>query len=180
MRAAAVRAVLVSLALAGAAPASSQPGAGVSMGEVFHGFLAGHLHAFREEAPQATYQSASYDLDGDGRAEWLVYLNAPIWCGPHSCDLMIFTSTRDGWRKLTEISMAGLPIRVLAQRTRGWRDLYVYVSTSLAPGRMQRLAFDGTTYVPSDRPVAAEMGWPLIDRDARSDPLFEPWPIRYR
>jgi len=181
MRGALARATLTSLAVLTAAPAASQPSAGVSLNESFAGFLAQHFAASRESAPDASYLEAWHDLNGDGREEVLVYMNAPIWCGPHSCDLFVFTPTRDGWRLAFEISIAAPPISVLERRTNGWNDLNVYVSTSLMPGEQTRLSYDGQNYVSSRRRLAGPNdGRPLILRDTPSQPLFERRPTRHR
>jgi hypothetical protein len=170
------RAGLLLAALAGlsSATAPAQPTAGVSLGEIFAGFLAGHLDRFREEAPEATYQTGEADLNGDGIGERLVYLNDPIWCGPHGCDLLIFTrDRRSGWRQMAEISVGAPPILMLSHRTRGWHDLSLYISDSLAPGEQQALAFNGTTYAGPTRPLSYQgQGRPLILRDSPSEPLF--------
>ena len=181
MRGALARAIHSCIAVLTVAPAASQPSAGASLSEVFAGFLAGHFAASRESAPDATYLQAWHDLNGDGRHEVLVYLNAPIWCGPHGCDLFIFTPTRDGWRQAFDISIAAPPINVLERRTNGWNDLNVYVSTSLMPGEHTRLSYDGQNYVSSRRRLARpDDGRPLILRDMPSQPLFERRPTRYR
>ena len=154
---------------------------GVSLLEVFHGFLVGHLARFRDDAPDARYQIASYDLDGDNRQEMLVYLQDPIWCGPHGCDLLIFTPTgRGAWRQVAELSAGATPVRVLQGRSRGWRDLSLYVRTSLMPGAQARFRFDGATYAASPRPLRDEVGRTLIARESPGHDLFKPWPVRIR
>ena len=158
--------------------AAAQAG-GVSLLEIFHGFLVGHLSRFRDDAPDARYQYASYDLDGDGRQEALVYLEDPIWCGPHGCDLLIFTPTGNGqWRQVAEISTGAVPVRVLERRTRGWRDLSLYVRTSLMPGEQRRFTFDGSGYASSERPLRGEVGRTLIGGESPGYDLFKPWPRR--
>lgn len=164
----------------GSSATVSQPSSGVSPGEVFAGFLAGHLDRFREEAPEASYLLGQADLNSDGIAEMLVYLDHPIWCGPHGCDTLIFTrDRRTGWRQLAELSIGAPPIRVLERRTRGWRDLSLYVRDSLAPGAQRALVFDGTTYSGPSRPLANEaQGRMVIAPDAPSQPLFRRRPPR--
>lgn len=166
------------LAMSAAAMAQDR---GVSIAEIFHGFLVRHLDRFRDDAPDARYQYGSFDLNGDGRQEVLVYLQDPIWCGPHGCDLLIFTPTGYGqWRQVAEISAGATPVRVLEGRTRGWRDLSLYVSTSLMPGEQRRLTFDGATYSSSPRPLRRAIGRQLITRESSGHDLFKPWPTRSR
>jgi hypothetical protein len=154
---------------------------GVSPREVFAGFLAGHFAAFREEAPEATYRSAWVDLDGDGRQEVLVYMDGSLWCGPHSCDLFIFTPAREGgWRLLQELSVAKEPITLLATRSRGWRDLGFYYSTSLAPGERRALSYGRDGYRLSPRRLRPREEGRVLIGDSEGEPLFGPQPSRPR
>jgi hypothetical protein len=173
--------LLGALGLLSMSTASMAQAVGVSLSEVFHGFLVGHLERFRDSAPDARYQVGSYDLNGDNRLEMLVYLRDPIWCGPHGCDLLIFTpSGRGQWRQVAEIGAGATPVHVLEGRTRGWRDLSLYVSTSLMPGERRRFSYDGATYSDSPRPLRREVGRPLITRQSAGHDLFKPWPTRSR
>jgi hypothetical protein len=160
-------------------PASAAQAAQTDRGardERFHDFLARHLAAHQGEAGDTTYLSARADLDGDGREEVLVYLQGQTWCGPHSCDLLIFTTARDGgWRLLQELSLAKIPIALLATRSRGWRDLSFYYSTSLAPGETRMLTYIADGYRLSLR-RPRQTGQILIGLDSEGRPLFAPSP----
>ncbi len=170
-------AVAASLLCLISAASTAQPAAGVSRSALFHGFLAQHFSGSRDEAPDASYDTAWYDLNGDGRPEVLVYLEAPIWCGPHGCDLLIFTADGTSWRRIDEISAGRTPIRVLERRHRGWRDLSLYVSDSLAPGRQRILSFDGRRYqlVPGQG-RGRDRGRLLIGTEGPGTPLFQAMP----
>ena len=168
------------LLLPASAAGAAQVG-GVSPREVFAGFLAGHFAAFRDEAPDATYRSAWVDLNGDGRQEVLVYMDGALWCGPHSCDLFIFTPARDGgWRLLQELSLAKAPITLLASRSRGWRDLGFYYSTSLAPGDRRALSYGRDGYRLSPRRLRPREEGRVLIGDSEGEPLFGPRPSRPR
>ena len=163
---------LIATAATLAMPAAAQTDA--FTGESFASFLARHFEAHREEAPDATYRSAAIDLDGDGRREMLVYLDGQSWCGPHSCDLFIFTPERDGgWRLVQELALAAPPITLLSSRSSGWRDLGVHFSTSLAPGERRILSWSGSGYALSPlRLREGTEGRVLIGRDDAGMPLF--------
>lgn len=172
--------LLLILASIGGA-AAAQP-AGISVHEIFRQFLAGHLAAFADEAFDATFTMARYDLSNDGQPEVLVYLSHPIWCGPHSCDLLIFTPEGAGsWRRVAEISVAARPVLALERRTRGWNDLSVSVRDSLMPGRQMSLHFDGQTYSGSPRPLRrADEGRLLLSIHDNGSPIFQAPPSRPR
>lgn len=173
--------LLGAFALLSTSTASMPQDGGVSLAEIFHRFLVGHLGRFRDDAPDARYQVGSYDLNSDNQPEMLVYLQDPIWCGPHGCDLLIFTPSGHGaWRQVAEIGSGATPVRVLDGRARGWRDLSLYVSTSLMPGEQRRFRFDGATYASTPRPLRGEVGRTLISRESSGHDLFKPWPTRHR
>lgn len=176
-------AVLIVAILLGLVPTATQaaqptdPSAAQAVGD----FLARHFARFRESAPEATYRAAWHDLSGDGRPEVLVYLHDPIWCGPHGCDLFIFTPHASGWRQVDEISVAAPPIRLLARRSRGWHDLSVYVRSSLMPGERRALAWDGRRYVPTPRRVRErDEVRALITLEGEGSPLFRAPPAQAR
>jgi len=153
--------------------ATAQP-AGISAHEAFRQFLAGHLAEFADEASEATFTMARYDLSNDGQPEVLVYLSHPIWCGPHSCDLLIFTPDGNaGWRRVAEIGLAARPVLALERRSHGWNDLSVHVRDSLMPGRQMSLHFDGRTYSGSARPLhRPDEGRLLLSIHDYGSPIF--------
>ena len=166
-------ACLLGLSPLGPVAAQSAQG-GASFNPIFHTFLQRHFANLREAAPEASYQAAWVDLNRNGTLEVLVYMNGPIWCGPHGCDLFIFTPDRSSWRQVAEISVGRPPIRMLERRSNGWHDISLYVSTSLAPGDQSALSFDGQTYrPPAARPAPRpDEGRLLIGVEGPSTPLF--------
>ena len=93
------------------------------------------------------------DLNGDGQAEALVYAmdasggGEADLCGSGGCNLYVLSLTRKRYRVVADISLTRPPIRVLATKTRGWRDLAVHVAGGgIMPGYEARLRFDGRTY----------------------------------
>jgi putative lipoprotein len=169
-----MRAALPIASLAAAVPATAQ-----SPADAFHTFLQRHLADARELGADSNYSLAWSDLDGDRRPEALVYLQGRYWCGTGGCDLLIFTPERDGWRLVTRVNVARPPIMVLQTRSRGWRDLGVFVSGGgIQPGYQARLSYDGRSY--PDNPTvgrawrvrAGESGRVLIRNDSPVQPLF--------
>jgi len=98
-------------------------------------------------AKAVRYAVAKVDLDGDGVAEALVYQSGEGWCGTGGCDLDILRREGSRWRLVTEVSVAKLPIRVLAGRSHGWKDIGVQVSGGgIRVGYEAVLRYDGRTY----------------------------------
>jgi hypothetical protein len=131
----------------------------------------------RAEWPGTSYVSAFADLNGDGRDEALVSLYSGLFCGSGGCALYIYTPAGGSWRELAELTIVNAPVRLLATRSRGWRDLAVQVRG----GGMERpfearIRFDGRGYAanPSLAPRirGRAPGRVLIAGDSPSRPLF--------
>ena len=114
--------------------------------ESLHTFLQARFAEVRAEDPDAGYDSAFADLNGDGRAEALVYMGSAIFCGSTGCDLFAFTPTAEGWRQVAEISMGRPPVRRLNSRSRGWNDLTMLVTGDLDGPYEERVSFNGEEY----------------------------------
>ena len=161
--------------VAAAGPAQAQPRQSQNG---LRAFLQQHLaredpSAYRE----ARYSAALVDLNGDRRDEALVYLSGPTVCGSGGCDLLILTRGRSGWRVVSEASITNPPVRVLSTRTRGWRDIGVYVrGGGIVRGYEARLRFDGRAYASNPsmvRPSGRRATGRVLITDAdRGRPLF--------
>ena len=109
-----------------------------------------------EPARTIRYSVAKVDLDGDGIAEAIVYESGPYSCGTGGCELFIARRHGSGWRLVTNVSLVRPPIRVLATKSHGWRDLGVLVAGGgIRVGYEAVLSFDGRTYPenPTGRPA---------------------------
>ena len=99
-------------------------------------------------------------------------LNSALFCGTGGCALYVFTPNGASWREVAELVVVGAPVRLLATRRSGWRDLAVHVrGGGMDLPREALVRFDGRTYVESrSRPRAP--GRVLIGNDSASRPLF--------
>ena len=98
------------------------------------------------------FQHAFIDLNGDGRADAIVLLSGPTWCGSGGCTMLIFRGTKTGFSFVSGSTVTSEPIRVSREKAAGWRTLIVH---SKGKGDVQ-MHFDGTRYPlnPSVQPTA--------------------------
>jgi hypothetical protein len=95
------------------------------------------------------YFSAYTDLNGDGRKEVIVFLIGPHTCGSGGCPTVIFSPQRKGkgYRLVTYIELTRPPIVAAKSKTKGWRDLIVFVQGGgILEGYNMLLPFDGASY----------------------------------
>lgn len=105
------------------------------------------------------YLYNSIDLDGDGRNEAIAYLVGSSTCGSGGCTMLIFKATGTGSYKLiSRHTIVNNPIVVSDQKTKGWRDLVLYVAGGGAKPSYHRLKFNGSTYPsnPSTAPTVPQ------------------------
>ena len=172
-----MRGALLALAVALLLPASA--GAQTPRDEALHRFLQATFASARAEWADTSYVAAFADLDGDGRDEALVSLHSGLFCGSGGCALYIYTPAAGSWREVAEVTIVNAPVRLLATRHRGWRDLAVHVrGGGFELPREARLAFDGRTYASNPslapRPRRGARGRILISDDGAGRPLFGP------
>lgn len=115
------------------------------------------------------YANAFVDLNGEGREEAIVHLVGRSWCGTGGCPTLILTPEGNSYRLVARISITRPPIRVLDERSGGWRSISVWVQGGgILQGYRARLRFDGKQYpanptaAPAERMTTAEPGEDLI------------------
>lgn len=141
--------------------------------EAFRTFLQASFAEARAEWPDASYTAAFADLNGDGRDEALVSLQAGLFCGSGGCALYIYTPDGASWRQVSELTIVGAPVRLLPTRTRGWRDLAVSTrGGGMDLPRLTRVRFDGAGYA-THAPLARRIrGRLLLDNETPSRSLY--------
>jgi hypothetical protein len=93
------------------------------------------------------YYHNRVDLDGDGRAEVLVYVFGPYMCGSGGCNTLVFRQTEAGaYQLVADISLTNNPVIVSERRTNGWNDLIFFVAGGGARAHYAVLRFDGRSY----------------------------------
>jgi hypothetical protein len=140
-------------------------------------FLRSYLAADGDAATR--YHRAFVDLNGDGMDEVVVYLQDRGWCGSGGCTMFILRQQGASFQVVTKTTITQLPIRVLATKSHGWRDLSVGVAGGgIRPGYDAALSFDGKSYptnpsaAPARRLDANVEGKILIDSSDRGTPLY--------
>ena len=89
------------------------------------------------------------------------------------CALHIYTSDGASWRQVSELTIVDAPVRLLATRTRGWRDLAVSTrGGGMDLPRLTRVRFDGADYSRSAPLARGVRGRLLLDDATPGRPLF--------
>ncbi|MGB3738076.1 MAG: hypothetical protein WA948_01860, partial [Pontixanthobacter sp.] len=86
------------------------------------------------------------DLDGAGEDEYLVYLGGPSMCGTGGCTLLVLQPEGDGFRKIGSLSVAQLPVGVLATSTNGYKDLGVTIGGGGLESSIAKVPYGGSAY----------------------------------
>jgi hypothetical protein len=73
-----------------------------------------------------TFRFALQDLNGDGRADAIVLMSGPAWCGSGGCTMFIFQGVGNGFEFVSKSTITNTPIRISKKTVRGWRTLIVY------------------------------------------------------
>ena len=79
-----------------------------------------------QEKAARRFVAAFVDLNGDGIEEVVIYL--PSDCGSGGCSMYVLQTSGSSWREAAYRPIVQLPVRMLASRSHGWRDLSVVVS----------------------------------------------------
>jgi hypothetical protein len=111
---------------------------------------------------------AGADLNGDGRAEAIVLFDGEDWCVQTGCSLVIFQQEETGYRPVSHVTRARLPVLIGPESNFGWRDLMVQTGGGPAPIKTVRLGFTGKGY-PNNALLQPE---PIADMLSRSQPLL--------
>ena len=134
---------------------------------------------FGGRGPDIRYSATLADLNDDGSEEALVYVTGNGMCGTGGCFLYVLTREGRGWRKVSAIPGTRAPIRLLDTRSRGWRDISVFVAGGgIIQSYDAQLKFDGRTYptnptVPPARHLKGTVsGRVLIGRNTEQRSLY--------
>jgi hypothetical protein len=72
---------------------------------------------------ELTYVRKRFDLNGDGRAEVLVWVPTTELGGTSGYPLLVFSRNRNGYRLLWSFDQAWTPLIILNSSSHGWRDI---------------------------------------------------------
>jgi len=123
------------------------------------------------------YAVAYADLANNGQRQAIVYVQGGDWCGSGGCLTLVLAPSHGAWRVVGRVSVTRTPIRVLATRSHGWRDIGVMVEGGgIQPGYEAALSFNGKRYpenptVPPARRMKRISGRLLISDDDPGRPL---------
>ena len=92
----------------------------------------------RTDPKNTKFSSVNYDLNGDGRADAIVFLD---WCSNKGCDMLIFEGQEGGYRFSSRVSQVKAPIVVANSQYYLWQSLLIEKNK-----RWLMLDFDGISY----------------------------------
>lgn len=139
----------------------------------FRRWLVHYLKADRQlRDTNETFGYSLVDLNGDGRKEAVAWVTGRFYCGTGGCSLQVFRRTKSGWRLFADAGIAHTPIKLLAIRTHGWRDLseWQYGGGTYRPFEAW-LRFNGREYNNQGAKVPRGIHGRIIINDANF-PLF--------
>jgi hypothetical protein len=113
------------------------------------------------------FRTAETDLNGDGADEVVVYVTSPDYCGSGGCVTLVLEKAGAAYRTVMRATVTRLPIRVLASRHHGWKDIGVMVGGGGVSPYEAGMAFNGRRYpsnptTPPARRLAHPAGMILI------------------
>ncbi|MFD1314374.1 hypothetical protein [Namhaeicola litoreus] len=98
---------------------------------------------------QRNFTYTTFDLNDDGKKEFLIGLQNNFYCGTGGCTYFV---TTDKGKLINSFTVSRAPFYVLENKTKGWHDLVVY------SGSANRLIqFDGKSY-PSNPSSLKDVG----------------------
>lgn len=130
-------------------PAASQPlpALETAMRQAFPDYVS---QARTDPKYVATYYYSLIDLNGDGKAEAIVYPLGPYFCGSGGCTLMIFQPVKSGYRLIGQLPVSRSPVIVTNQKTNGWQDLIRPTAGGGLPLNYSYLRYRQGEYVETD------------------------------
>ena len=121
----------------------------------------------------STVRGVLVDLNGDGVRDYLVQAAASL-CGNGGCPYEVF----DGATLEDLGQIAGNPLYVLSERSRGYPVIATYSHLSAAAGSFTRYAFDGTAYVMKSRLDFAGPHLDSLTAELGKIPMWRPGGVR--
>lgn len=101
--------------------------------------------SYSPEEP-ARYFYNRVDLNGDGKQEVIVIVYGGTVCGSGGCNAWVLTPAGETYQKVTEFTLAQMPIVVGNTKTKGWNDLVFRVSGGGVIPAFHVLRFNGKKY----------------------------------
>jgi len=99
-----------------------------------------------EEVKNIRYYYNKIDLNGDGIPEVFVYLVGPYVCGTGGCSGVIFKQENGEYKVLSRFSLVRNPVIISNTKTKGYRDIIMYVAGGGIENFYALVKYDGTTY----------------------------------
>ncbi len=145
--------------------------------EFLQSYLVGTAPRTSEESTR--FSVAKVRLSGNGAGEFIVYVMGPNWCGSGGCTALVIAPEGSSYKVITKMTIVRLPVRILASRTNGWRDIGVKVRGGSATAEYEaQLRFNGKKYpsnptvAPAERAKPGTLGDVVIPNTVAGASLF--------
>ncbi len=99
-----------------------------------------------QDSGNIKYYYNKIDLNGDGIPEVFVHLVGPFVCGTGGCSGVIFKQENGEYKVLSRFSLVNNPVIVSNTKTKGYRDLIMYVSGGGIKSFYAWVKYDGKGY----------------------------------
>jgi len=125
------------------------------------------------------YYYNKVDLNDDGNPEVFVYLVGPYVCGTGGCSGAIFKKENEEYSLISTFSLVNNPIIISNKKTKGYKDIIMYVAGGGIESFYADIKYDGTTYPsnPSVQPKVKQCtkleGIAIIADDIGKNPGIE-------
>lgn len=99
-----------------------------------------------DEEIDSRYYYNKVDLNGDDKPEIFVYLVGSYFCGTGGCSAVIFESTEDEYKLISNFTIVNSPVVISENKTNGWNDIIMNVYGGGAESFYAQMKFDGKKY----------------------------------
>jgi len=102
--------------------------------------------ALEKDEDNVRYYYNKVDLNEDGKPEIFAYLVGSPVCGTGGCSAVIFKQENEQYTVLSKFTLVNNPVIISNSKTKGYRDIIMYVSGGGIESFSALIRYDGTTY----------------------------------
>ncbi|MEG1254637.1 hypothetical protein [Clostridium sp.] len=132
-----------------------------------------------QDEDNVRYYYNKVDLNEDGNPEIFAYIIGSPVCGTGGCSAAIFKHTNEEYTLLSKFTLVNNPVIINNSKTKGYKDIIMYVSGGGIESFFAWIKYDGTTYSsnpsiqPKVKPGTKLQGAAIIADDISKNPGIE-------